>query len=608
MTPDQARNAARRKFGGLDRTKELYRDARGIPFVETMIQDLRYGLRGLRKNPGFTAVAILSLALGIGANSSVFTIINAALLRDLPVKNAGQLVTAGVYRQGQQSWRELSYPSFQAIAASQNSLSEMAASGSLRIKHVMFDGAELQELDAIRGSWVSANYFSFLGLTPAAGRFFTPSDSSRPGEGAVAVIGYSLWERRFARDGAILGRTLVLDQVPLTIRGVAPRDFVGDRQGSSSVDIWVPMLMQPRFESRSKLEARDATWFRTLGRLKPGVAEAQANAEFTALYRQNVAASGAFRGNLTDLRVEVQSYSSGLYPQERRPMWQVLGLLMTMVALVLLIACCNVANLLLARGSARSREIGIRLAVGSSRRRLIAQLLTESVLLSALGGILGYLFAQAGTRVLTAGVLPASLDLQPDGRVLIFTIGVSLLAAMLFGLIPAIQATEVDLDPTLRSGARGQTASRPRNRTSRILVVAQVALSLYLLIGAGLMLRTFQNLHALELGVDRNVLSLSVSTEAAVNPSQFASLRSRIHDRLKVLNRSAIRQFFLARIVFIQYDDGSRSSPRIQCGSGQGPRYRRKLGIPGVLPDHGIEIASRPGVNRTRRERESGGD
>jgi len=289
-------------------------------------------------------------------------------------------------------------------------------------------------------------------------------------------------------------------------------------------------------------------------------------------------------------------------------MWQVLGLLMTMVALVLLIACCNVANLLLARGSARSREIGIRLAVGSSRRRLIAQLLTESVLLSALGGILGYLFAQAGTRVLTAGVLPASLDLQPDGRVLIFTIGVSLLAAMLFGLIPAIQATEVDLDPTLRSGARGQTASRPRNRTSRILVVAQVALSLYLLIGAGLMLRTFQNLHALELGVDRNVLSLSVSTEAAVNPSQFASLRSRIHDRLKVLNRSAIRQFFLARIVFIQYDDGSRSSPRIQCGSGQGPRYRRKLGIPGVLPDHGIEIASRPGVNRTRRERESGGD
>ncbi|MBZ5633315.1 MAG: ABC transporter permease [Acidobacteriia bacterium] len=535
MRPEDARDIARKKFGNLDQTKEIYRDRRGVPLIENLFQDLRYGLRGLRKNPSFTAVAVLSLALGIGANSAVFTIINASLLRDLPVRDPKQLVTVAVYRQGQQNWRELSYPSFQAITANQHSLSEMAASGSLRLKHVVFERTELQELNALHGSWVSSNYFSFLGLAPAAGSFFTPADSSRVGEGAVAVIGYSLWEHRLARDSAVLGKTLVLDQVPVTIVGVAPRDFPGDRQGATPVDIWIPILMQPRFESRSLIEARGATWFRTLGRLKSDVTEAQANAELTALYRQDVAAAGAYRGSLSDLRVEVPSYSSGLYPQERRPMWQVLGLLMAVVALVLLIACCNVANLLLARGTARSREIGVRLAVGCSRNRLIAQLLTESVLLSALGGILGYLIAQAGTRLLTAGVLPASLDLQPNGRVLAFTTAVSLLAGVVFGLVPAIHATAVDLDPALRSSIRGQTASRSRQRTSRILVVAQVGLSLWLLVGAGLMLRTFQNVNAIGLGVDRNVISLSVETEGTVNASQFAGLRNRLHDRLKTL-------------------------------------------------------------------------
>ncbi|HEV8412074.1 MAG TPA: ABC transporter permease [Bryobacteraceae bacterium] len=535
MTPEEAAIVARRKFGGLDQTKEIYRDARGVPLIEKLFQDVRYGLRGLRKNPSFTAVAVVSLALGIGANSAVFTILNASLLRDLPVRNPKQLVTVGIYRQGQQNRRDLSYPSFQTIAANQKSLSEMAASGSLRLKHVVFEGTELQELNALHGSWVSANYFSFLGLAPATGRFFTPVDSSRVGEGALAVIGYGLWENRLARDSAVLGKTLVLDQVPVTIVGVAPRDFPGDRQGAPPVDIWIPMLMQPRFDSRNLIEARGATWFRTLGRLKSDVTEPQANAELTALYRQDVAAAGAYRGSLSDLRVEVPSYSSGLYPQERRPMWQVLGLLMAVVGLVLLIACCNVANLLLARGSARRREIGVRLAIGCSRKRLIAQLLTESVLLSVLGGILGFLIAQAGTRLLTVGVLPASLDLQPNGRVLAFTIAVSLLVGVVFGLVPAIHATAVDIDPALRSSTRSQTASRSRQRTSRILVVAEIGLSLWLLVGAGLMLRTFQNFSAIELGVDRNVISLSVETEGTVNASQFAGLRNKLHDRLKTL-------------------------------------------------------------------------
>lgn len=537
MSAEEARRAARRSFGGVDQTVEKYRDARGMPWIETICQDLRYGLRTLRANPGFTLVAVLSLALGIGANCAVFTIVNAALLRDLPVKDPDRLVRLSVYGQNARPL-DLSYPAFRAIEARQTTLEGLAASGSLRLNHVVFEGEELQELQDIRGIFVSANYFSLLGLRPAAGRFFSPADSSRPAEGEVAVISYGLWVRRFASDPSIIGKTINLNSVRVTIAGVAPAEFRGERQGPLS-DIYVPLLMQPRFMPRNMLEMRTATWFRAFGRLRPGVTQAQAEAELTAIYRQDTRDNGAFRGSINDLRVATTSIRNGLGEQERAALWGPLGLLMAVVVLVLLVSCCNVANLLLARASSRQREIGIRLAVGSSRRRLIGQLLTESALLAGIGGSLGFAAAWLGTRGLQgsiSGILPASLQLYPDARVLWFTAAISLAAGIVFGIVPAIQVSAGGLEPALRAGSRTHTSGVSRQRGTRLLVVTQVGLSLWLLVGAGLAVQSLRNYHELDMGIDRrNLVTFFIAPEPTGNPAEIRvrDLPRRIADRLQ---------------------------------------------------------------------------
>ena len=545
MPPREAHYAARRSFGGVEQVKEVYREQRGLPMIETLVQDLRYGFRVLAKNPGFTTVAELSLAMGIGANCAIFTLVNAVLLKDLPVKDPEMLARVVAYRRD--SRRDFSYPVFRDLSSRQQVFSRMAASGELGLNHVILEGAgELQEFDQIKGALVSANYFSLLGVNAILGRVFTLEDSRAPGEGAVAVISYGFWERRFGRDPSVLGRTIFLNGTPFTIIGVAPRRFFGDMVGVAR-DIWVPILMQPRVMTSNMLDRRTSTWFRTIGRLKPGTSEDRANAELTALFQQIMAeeiATGTgsliSRERPTDFRVQVERGSRGLNVL-REPFRQPLQLLMAVVGLVLLIACCNVANLLLARGSARQREIGVRLAIGSGRWRLMRQLLTESILTSMLGGAVGFAMAHWGTSLLVAlfamGGFPLALDLRPDARVLAFTLAVSLLSSILVGLVPALQATSLDLSSALQANSRSQGGSRPRQRLSKALVISQVALSLWLLIGAGLLVRTVQNLKELDIGLARgNVLMLSVLADAAsVERANVVELRAQVFQRLKAI-------------------------------------------------------------------------
>jgi predicted permease len=537
--------AARREFGGVDQVKETCRDQRSLPFVETFAQDVRYALRALRASPGFAAAAILSLALGIGANSAVFSVVNAALMKDLPVKDPERLATASWRRTGAGGGNVptpgefFSYPVFQELVSRQRVFSDMAASGNWRPNRIKLDEETEDESAAdIDAGIVSANYFSMLGVRASIGRTFTADDSRVPGEGAFVVLADGFWNRRFGRDPSVPGRTMFLNNVPFTIIGVMPRGFFGDRVGASR-DFWVPILMQPRLAPASnQLERRTSTWFRTIGRLKPGVTDGQARTELTALFRQSMAdeiASGSGtrvgRVNPADVQVEIERGSQALNTLRAR-VEQPLMVLMGVVGLVLLIACCNVANLLLARASARRREIGIRLAMGSSRVRLVRQLMTESLLLAVTGGVAGLVLAQATSELLTRTLSIGVLDLRSDSRVLMFTLLASAATTLVFGLVPALQATKVDVAPTLQSSSTTLAGGRPRQYLGRALVVAQVGLTLWVLIGAGLLVRSLQYMRTLDIGIDRTRV---MTVTPLVDPGARAdvpSLRRLLSDRL----------------------------------------------------------------------------
>jgi macrolide transport system ATP-binding/permease protein len=549
MQPGEARYAALRAFGNPGLKREETRAMWGWNWLEHLGQDLRYGLRALRQSRGFTAVAVLSLALGIGGNTAIFSLIDAVLLKSLPVDDPQHLVALQWASQG---WPEVinglsgtmypdgagrnvspsfSYPLYEQLRSQNHVFSNvLAMSGNSSEFNVGYRG----EPGRAEGKLVSGTFFDTLGVQPALGRALTPDDD-RAESAPAAVISYGYWERRFGRDPALVGKTVTLNSVPFTIVGVCPPEFFGVQPGRA-VDVWVPLHQQPRVEPRwspqgpqgkgtatapsSLFQMSRRWWVVMVARLKPGVSEQQARAEAEVILQQSIAPdvkAGTKPENLPHL--EVTAGSKGL-DDLRRQFSKPLAILMAVVGLVLLIACANVANLLLARGTSRQKEMAVRLAIGAWRSRLIRQLLTESVLLAALGGALGLALAFWSTDLLVAfmssGREPLNLSVKPDPWVLGFTAAVSILTGILFGLSPALRSTRLDLTPALKESGGKEPGATPGRHARRVgigstLVVAQVSLSLLLLVGAGLFVRTLTNLENVNAGFDeRNLLLFGI--------------------------------------------------------------------------------------------------
>jgi putative ABC transport system permease protein len=460
-------------------------------------QDLRYSVRRLRDNPGFTAVALLTLALGIGANTAIFSLVDAVLLKLLPVRNPEQLVIFAHAGKGAPS-RGSNYPLYEFLRDRNQSLAGLFAFWPIDLKFRTESGAQ-----SVAGQFVTDNYFSVLGVNASIGRTLTPGEGADP---AIAVISHRFRQRNFGADPGVVGKTLVVNGTPLTIVGVTPPDFMGLEAGSP-VDLSVPLTLQHRLlpEFGNRLTESGGFWaLHIMGRLKPGVSSNQARADIDALLPQWVNESKLPEGVIRDslARAELQTGNKGLDALRRR-FSEPLLVLTGIVGLVLLIACANIANLLLARSASRRKEMAVRLAIGASRGRLVRQLLTEGMVLAGFGGAAGLLFGWWGSNLLVAfissGPIPVTLKVDPDPRVLVFTAAVSLLTGIVIGLLPALRNSRIDLTPALKENVAA-TGFRARWQSGRILVAAQVALSLCLVIAATSFAFSLRNITALNAG------------------------------------------------------------------------------------------------------------
>jgi putative ABC transport system permease protein len=502
MSEEESRRAALLSFGGLERTKEDYRDAARFRRLEEFWQDLRYGARMLRKNPGFTFVAGLALAVGIGANSAIFSVVNAVLLKPLPYYDPQRL-----------AWVSEAWPSRNAEFVLSPDYIEWHAQSRAFEHLVAFGGGAVNligrgEPERLACVYSTANLFPALGVAPVVGRAFTPEED-RPGAAAVALLSHRLWQRRFGGDPNIVGQSLTLEGESRLVIGVMPAGFQFNREA----ELWLPLRLNEEYELRRE---RMST-VNVVGRLKPGASIEGAREELNLIARRIEQANPkAFPGG----KVGVTPLGERLAGDLRRPLQALFGA----VAFVLLIACANVANLLLARSAARQKEMAIRSALGAGRWRLIRQTLTESLLLSALGGAAGLLLAVLGVKALVA-LSPDNLarvrESSVDGAVLGFTLVISLLTGAVAGLIPALQTSQVNLSDALKEGAGNAAAFLRRGvrRAMPALVIGELALTLALLIGAGLLIKSFLRLRAVELGYDpENVLTMMIQLNSSNYP------------------------------------------------------------------------------------------
>ena len=498
--------------------------------MDAILKDIRFGLRTLAKNPGFTSVAVLSLALGIGANTAMFSLVNALLLRHLPVARPEELAAVGKtsrvdsVSEGTPQLDIFSVPLYRALREKNRSFSDVLASGRSGQLDLREEGTSATaEPEHPRGRFVSGNYFSLLGVRPAAGRTFMDEDD-KEGAPPVAVLSYAYWRRRFALAPSVVGKRLAINGTQFEVIGVAAPEFDGEIVGART-ELWMPIAQQPVANpGRNWIHAPDTSWLLLMGRLKPGITIEQAQAELNPLAHQLIPTLPGIKLDPEDqigIAKEHLTVSPGGmgFSRIRARFSQPLLLLFGMVGVVLLICCANIANLMLTRAAGRAREIGVRLAMGAGRGRLLRQLFTESFLLSLGGTACGALLAVWATQALlqfaSYGPDPIPLDLRPDLRVLGFTIGVAIFTALLFGLAPGLRAIRVDLLSSLKPsmGRTGQASAHPGKFTAgKVLVVAQVAVSLVLLTGAGLLIRSLRNLSQQDVGFDRDHL-LVVETD-----------------------------------------------------------------------------------------------
>jgi predicted permease len=477
MSPDEARYAARQKFGGAEQIKESYRDRRSFPVVESTLQDLRYGGRMLLKQPGFTIVAVLTLALGIGANTAILSVINALFLRPLPVKSPHELV--GVFQTQDAGWANgFSYPDFLYYRDRNTTFSGLSA----------YHLVDLADHDAreIVGCIVPGNYFSMLGVQVDLGRSFFPAEDEVPGKDPVAVLSHKYWQLRFSGDPTVVGKTVKLSGVNFTVVGIAPEGFRGAQSEFTPVDVWLPTMMAGQVAHREDTFSRNSyRLYKLIGRLKPGQTSSSAEAELKLLASQLESAYPATNKG-RGIRLVPASH---IHPGDFNEKARLPRLLAAGVSCLLLIACVNLAGLLLSRGLNRRKEIAIRLSLGASRRRVVRQLLTESLLLSLLGGAAGLPLASWATELLNRFF--ADLDLRLDPLVLGFAAALAAGVGITFGLAPALQASRTDFNMAIKAAGLAQGYHRTRLRTA--LVVTQVALSLVLLVNAGLLIQSLKN-------------------------------------------------------------------------------------------------------------------
>lgn len=628
MNSEDARAAARREFGGEEQIKEIYRERMGLPAMETVLKDLQYALRGLRRSPGFTTIVILSLALGVGANTAIFSLIDAVMLRSLPVQAPEQLVSVGdaarptAFIMGGPLANLFSYPLYRRLREGNQVFAGLLASGRTGHIDVGMEGRADEEAQA---RLVSANYFDVLAVSLGAGRPFSVEDEQRAN--AVVVISHDYWLNHFGGSLDVFGTTLRINGVAFTVIGIGPPGFWGEVVGSRTA-IWIPLWMQPRINpGDNRLERRDSNWLLCMGRLKPGVSLQRARAEITAIVQNALIDYEGAAGSPENVR-EIRRERVDVEPGEKGFSWvrkhdaALLLTLMVLVALALLIACANIANLSLARGTSRQKEISMRLALGAGRSRLVRQLLTESALLATMAGTAGLLSARWGSAALAqlaskaSGLnpVPFDVDVRPNVIIIAFCAGLSLLTVMLFGLFPALRATRLELAEALKAG--GQNARRDHGRLGTMLVIGQLALSTVILMGSGLFIGSIARLNSMDVGYSRNhVIVMAADLAASGYP---ASERLAVTRRLVEVLRSipGVAGATVSSNGIFSHLDSSTDSLQVEGFTPQrkddswtsfdqiGPHYFRVLGVPLIagreFDEHdGASISNAAVINET---------
>ena len=498
--------------------------------MSTLIADLRYSFRSLFKNPGLAVAAILSLGLGIGANTTIFTWVQAVLFRPIPLAADPSMIRVAAMENREGQSRSWSYPNFVDFR-DRTKMMDVIAQDDQTFSIAVDDTAE-----RTWGALVSGNYFDVMGIRPAAGRFFTAKDDVTPGGHPVAVLSYSNWQQRFAGDPSVVGKQVTINNTPITIIGVAPEGFIGSFFGVATA-AWVPMAMQKEMMGGDRMNQRGNGWFQSIVRLKPGVSAQQAQAEASSIMAQ--------------LEQEYRDFNDGrrlrIVPTWEAPFGAVsvlapiLAVLSILVTLVLVIACANVANLLLAKAVSRRREVAVRLSLGASRARLVRQLLTESFTLALIAGITGVAMAYWTMDVIMAFVppvdMPIDLGLRMDGTTLLFALAVSLATGLVFGLVPALQSSSNQTINALKEEGRSGSGGRTTGRLRSVLVVAQVAVCLVLLVAATLFLRSFMAAQTLSPGFDASHV---VTASMDMFPSGYTGDRHRQFQRRAIEQVSAI--------------------------------------------------------------------